>query len=251
MSKTWSKIYNNKSFFRNTYSHKIILLSKKLNWTNHKLSFELFKIMNPISNNAPLKKSFKDYLNYIKMNIKINKKSTILDYGSGNGFYLNYLSKSEKIKKLYSKDVNYYFIKLQKKIIKNCKFEIINPTKSKINEKNNSIDWIICNAVLHCLPNKNYTKKLILEMIRVAKKGIFISDIFNFKFKKKFTYAQMKRQNLNLSEYKKKYKKTPHLYFKKKDFDYLKKFGFKIKFLNMPKTFYDSQFGRFSLKILK
>ena len=69
MSKSWSKIYNNKSFFRNVDSFKILKTSKIKDWSYYKLSFELFKIMNPIANKVSLKKSFSDYMNFILKNI--------------------------------------------------------------------------------------------------------------------------------------------------------------------------------------
>ena len=46
-----------------------------------------------------------------------------------------------------------------------------------------------------------------------------------------------------------KYKKTPHLYFKKSFFKFLKKNNLNYKILKMPKSFYDSQFGRFAVLI--
>lgn len=73
MSKSWSKIYNNKSFFRNVDSFKILKTSKIKDWSYYKLSFELFKIMNPIANKVSLRKSFSDYMNFILKNI--NEKS--------------------------------------------------------------------------------------------------------------------------------------------------------------------------------
>ena len=93
MSKNWSKIYNNKNFFRNTESLKVLKNSKIKRWSYGKLSFELFKIMNPIPNKASLKKSFTDYINFIQKNINEKKNFSILDYGSGNGFTLFYLHK--------------------------------------------------------------------------------------------------------------------------------------------------------------
>jgi SAM-dependent methyltransferase len=249
MSKSWSKIYNNKNFFRNTDSFKVLNLSKKYNWNYQRLAFELFKIMNPQANNVSLKKSFRNYINFIIRNIKRKNRISILDYGSGNGFTLYYLYKKNFLNKIYSKDVNYHFIRLQKKLIKLFNYEILKPEKNFINEKTKSIDWVISNAVLHCLPNKKNVKNLILEMTRIAKKGVLISDVFNEDFKKEFISQQMKRQNLTKKEYLAKYKKTPHLYFKKSFFKFLKKNKLNYKILKMPKSFYDSQFGRFAVLI--
>ncbi len=249
MSKNWSKIYNNKSFFRNTESFKVLKNSKIKKWSHRKLSFELFKIMNPVPNKVSLKRSFMDYINFIKKNIMINKNFSILDYGSGNGSTLVYFHKKNLQNKIYSKDVNKYFINLQKKMIKNLNSEVLKPEKNFINEKTKSIDWVISNAVLHCLPNKKNARSLILEMIRIARKGVFISDIFDVRYKDKFIKEQMKRQKLSKKEYILKYKKTPHLYFKKDFFFFLKKMKFKYRFLKMPKSFYDSQFGRFAILI--
>ena len=250
MSKAWSKIYNNKNFFRNVDSMNVLKKNKKKNKISYeKISFELFKIMNPVSNNVSLKKSFKDYINFYIKNFNEKNKFSILDYGSGNGFTLFYLYKKNLLSKIYSKDVNKYFIQIQKKLIKQLNYEILKPGKNRINEKTKSIDWVISNAVLHCLPSKINAKKLIIEMIRIAKKGVLISDIFNEKYKNKFIKHQMERQNLTKKEYLKKYRNTPHLYFKKSFFSFLKKGNIKFKFIKMPKSFYDSQFGRYAILI--
>ena len=249
MSKEWSKIYNNKKFFRNVDSLKILIKAKSQKWTYQKIAFELFKIMNPVSNKVSLKISFNDYLNFLIRNIKPKKNFSILDYGSGNGFTIFYLYKKKKFSKIYSKDVNKHFISLQKKLIKPLNFEILTPGKNKIKEKTKSIDWVISNAVLHCLPSKKNAKNLILEMIRIAKKGVLISDVFNAKYKEKFINHQINRQKLTKKEYLKKYKKTPHLYFNKDFFSFLKKKNIKFKYLKMPESFYDSQFGRYAILI--
>tara|TARA_X000000950_G_scaffold285220_1_gene390539 strand:- start:757 stop:1512 length:756 start_codon:yes stop_codon:yes gene_type:complete len=249
MSKEWSKIYNNKKFFRNVDSFKILNKAQNQKWTYQKIAFELFKIMNPVSNKVNLKKSFKIYINFLTKNIKTKKNFSILDYGSGNGFTIFYLYKKKIFNKIFSKDVNQHFINLQKRLIKPLNYEVLIPGKNTIKEKTKSIDWVISNAVLHCLPNKKNAKNLILEMIRIAKKGVLISDIFNTKYKEKFINHQMKRQKLTKKEYLKKYKKTPHLYFNKNFFSFLRKKNIKFKYLKMPKSFYDSQFGRYAILI--
>ena len=249
MSKEWSKIYNNKKFFRNVDSFKVLKKAESQKWTYKKIAFELFKIMNPVSNNVNLNTSFKDYINFLIRHIKTKKNFSILDYGSGNGFTIFYLYKKKIFNKIYSKDVNQHFINLQKKIIKPLNYEILTPGKNIIKEKTKSIDWVISNAVLHCLPSKKNAKNLILEMVRIAKKGVLISDIFNAQYKEKFIDHQMKRQKLTKKEYLKKYKNTPHLYFNKDFFLFLKKKNIKFKYLNMPKSFYDSQFGRYAILI--
>ena len=73
MSKEWSKIYNNKKFFRNVDSLKILNKAESQKWTYQKTAFELFKIMNPVSNKVNLKTSFKDYNNFLMRHIKKKK----------------------------------------------------------------------------------------------------------------------------------------------------------------------------------
>ena len=234
MSKAWSKIYNNKKFFRNVDSLKILNKAKNEKWSYQKLAFELFKIMNPISNKVNLRTSFKDYMSLLIRNINTKKNFSILDYGSGNGFTIFYLYKKKMFNKIYSKDVNQHFINLQKKLIKPLNYEILTPGKNKIKEKTKSIDWVISNAVLHCLPSKKNARNLILEMVRIAKKGVLISDIFNEKYKEKFINHQMNRQKLTKKEYLKKYKNTPHLYFNKDFFLFLKKRILNLNILKCP-----------------
>lgn len=250
MSHQWSKVYNQKNFHRNIDSSKVIILGKKKSLNYKKISYKLFKVMNPQSNSSSLYRSFLDFMKFIEKNIEIKSKDILFDYGSGNGATLLYLVKKYKIKNYISVDVNKYFVKLQKKILIAKNIKKIEPGKT-INLKPNSIDWTISNAVLHCLDNKEQVKKLINQFINISKKGLFISDIFNPKYKIKFINYQRNRQNLSLKAYKKKYKDTPHLYFNKKFWNFLKK-NKKIKkynFVNMPKSFYDSQFGRYAVLI--
>ena len=82
MSKSWSKIYNNKNFFRNIDSFQALKNSKIKNWSYRKLSFELFKIMNPLANKVSLKKSFSDYLNFIFNNINFIVLPILGDWNS-------------------------------------------------------------------------------------------------------------------------------------------------------------------------
>ena len=143
MSKEWSKIYNNKKFFRNVDSFKILNKAQNQKWTYQKIAFELFKIMNPVSNKVNLKKSFKIYINFLTKNIKTKKNFSILDYGSGNGFTIFYLYKKKIFNKIFSKDVNQHFINLQKRLIKPLNYEVLIPGKNTIKEKTKSIDWVI------------------------------------------------------------------------------------------------------------
>ena len=95
MSKEWSKIYNNKKFFRNVDSLKILDKAGSEKWTYQKIAFELFKIMNPVSNEVNLKTSFQDYINFLIRHTKTKKNFSVLDYGSGNGFTIFYLYKKK------------------------------------------------------------------------------------------------------------------------------------------------------------
>ena len=135
------------------------------------------------------------------------------------------LQKYKICNRFLSKDVSKIFITNQK-IIKNCKFEVVKPNKWKINEKTNSVDWVISNAVFHCFKNRKFMKKIIFEMIRVSKRGLLITNILDYEKKKEFIKYKLFNEKITL-EFKKNISLL-HIYFIQKSSLIFKKININI-----------------------
>jgi hypothetical protein len=77
----WSKLFNDKSFKYNVLSNNLKNIT----------SYNLAKIIYP----DLTRKNFYKIINFIIKNIKIKKKDTLLDFGSGNGAFLNFFKNRE------------------------------------------------------------------------------------------------------------------------------------------------------------
>jgi len=241
---SWARLYNYKNYFRVKELNKVIKEKNK-----RELGLNLFRMMSPLSKKAS-RHVIETFMRFFKKNLTLTENSSILDYGSGTGWIIFNLKKYKICNRFISKDVSRIFITNQKKIINNCKFEVVKSNKWKINEKTSSVDWVISNAVFHCFKNKQFTKKIIFEMIRVSKQGVLITNILDYEKKKEFIKYKLINEKLKFLEFKKKYKFTPHLFHSKKFFNFLKKNKYKFSILKMPNNKQYSKF-HFALKILK
>lgn len=250
MIKNWTDLYNRKSYFRIIKTQSIVVnhLKKKLIYSN--VAKDLFYLMNPFKNKKISNYCLNNYFKFLYKHLNIKKNEEILDFGSGNGWLLSNLRSKFSENKFYSLDVSKPFINSQKKILRNCNFQIINPNNTKIYLGDKSVCWTISNAVFHCLPNRTHAKKIIFEMLRISKKGILITNISDEKFKKNFFNRKLKTEKISKKEFKKKYQHTKHLFFEKKYFKFLNKKKVNFKILKMPKnSTFDSNF-KFALKII-
>jgi ubiquinone/menaquinone biosynthesis C-methylase UbiE len=190
--------------------------------------------------------AFEQLVKFFAKLLNIKKRSSLLDYGSGNGAFMLALISQYSLKKNISIEINKFFIKFQKKIIKNTKFYIGYNEKVLKKIKSNSVDNVICCSVFQYFPSEKTAQNILLELVRVAKNNILLYDIKNQKCKNSYKNAVRLRQNLSLSDFEKKYKNTPVRFYSKKFFlknSNLKKISKSIKIINMPKTTLDSKFG--------
>lgn len=226
----WKDIFNKPEFEWNSKLRKI---------KNDKDFIALTKHIYPKLNNAEVK-------SYYKLILQNNNYTTLYDYGSGNGalFYL-----VNKKTNLLSWEVNREFVKFQKKIFKN-RIKIFDINNQKYHKK---IDLSVVNSVFQYFQNKKFVFETILNLIKNSNE-VFIGDIKNIKYKKKFQIEQMKRQNLDLKQYKKKYKNLNPTYFSRNEIlSFLEKNKNLISsytIFNMPNYYPDAKFGSFGLRIL-
>jgi len=237
MKKTnaWFKIFSKKN---NPYLIPSYNVKKGSNNSNYqKYSYKLSRVI--FKSN---KTFFKDYINLIIKKLdfdkKVKKKSdtSIAEYGSGNGFILYYLQNKLKLGNLHSYEIVKSYLDFQKKIIRNGKFNLIRPNNTSINLNNDAVNFFIISSVLQYITSLTQTKKILTELVRVSRNGILILDIYNSKTKKQYLSKKIKDLKMSLSEFHKKYKNTPYLYYDKKFFNFLYK-NKKVKkliYFNMP-----------------
>ena len=249
MNKIWHKIFNKKNFFYNVDSNL-----KLNNSTNYKkLSYLFLKIVHPELN----KNKFRNILKFLSKNLLINKKESILDFGSGNGALLLYLKKKYSLRKNFSFEISKPLLTLQKKFIKDTKFIKTHHLETNIYKQfsNISVDNAISISVFQYFYNQKYFLDTLEFLIKVTKKRILIYDIKDFNKKKKYKETVRKRQNLSRVGFFRKYKNTPIRFYSKK---YIKKtlnslknkHKFSYKFLSLPKGATDYKFG-YCLLIIK
>ena len=109
--------------------------------------------------------------------------STVLDVGSGDGFMLSVIKASgfPTFDRFIMLDISLQMLKIAKKRHQEALF--VNASSSRLPFKNNSIDLITVNSVLHHLPDPT---EFFIEARRVLKKGgvIFINHEPNIRFSK-------------------------------------------------------------------
>lgn len=114
--------------------------------------------------NRLIKACFLPKIDEILKEVIIKKNTSLLDVGSGNGFFSYY----------FDKICNTTAIDYSKKMIE------MNPIKKKevmdannLKFKSSSFDIVFCNALLHHVNDMN---KVVKEMIRVSKKYVIILE---------------------------------------------------------------------------
>ena len=191
---SWEKIFKKKNFDWNKKSKELLLHDEIT-------PYQLFKVIFNIKY-----KNFLIFSKYLKNTLKIKDQSSVMDFGSGNGSLLLILINNFKLSKIYSYEINKFFINFQKRIIsKKIHYKLTNNESFKIPLKNSCVDVVYSNSVLQYLPNKIYTKNLILELIRISKERVVIMDIHNVHYINEFKKYQKKKYKLTDEEYKNKY----------------------------------------------
>jgi len=243
---TWGSLFNKKDFHYTKATKD--LLFKKFNIS----SFVLAKIIYPKLTH----RKFLSIKNFVSKNILIYPLNSILDYGSGNGAFIK-LFLDKKIFKIFSFEIAKDLIKLQKKIFenkKNINYVLTNNRNVKFFKKikSKSIDTIFCSSVFQYFSSNLYSRKILSEFLRVAKSTVFIYDVKNKIYKKRYLLQLRQRQKLSNKEFLKKYKYTPIRFYNKSFFTvFLKKKipSARVYFLKLPPGATDQKFG-YCVKII-
>ena len=237
----WYKIFNNKNF---SYTKN----SKELKKSNYPLySYNLAKIIYPELSFI----KFRNIIKFMEKILRIKKKGSILDFGSGNGAFLNYFTKKYNLRDNYSFELSLPLVEFQKKIIDRTSFYQTHQSNHKALDKINNnkiVDHSISNSVFQYFCSNLYCFKVLDFLIKVTKKNILIYDIKDFNKKSIYKERVRIRQNLSKTEFKNKYKNTPIRFYPKNFFvrilgNLKKKYNFKYKFISLPSSATDSEFG--------
>ncbi len=159
-------------------------------------------------------KNWKRYIRAIFKNIKIKKNAEILEYGCGAGSFLSFWY--GKNYKLSGVDYSKSLITKGKKYFPKINFRV--GESLELQNFQSNFDLIISHSVFHYFRNYTYAKNLISNMLSKLKTTgiICILDVPDKDMEKSFKFKLKKE--LGNYEYKKKYKKTNHLFYKKSFF---------------------------------
>ena len=111
------------------------------------------------------------------------KNSKILDVGCGFGDFLTFLNTKKRKIEYTGIDINPIFIKIAKSIHPNSSFQKRDIEIAKFNKK---FDWSFAIGTTNMKGNYKYVENLMIEMLRISKKGIamdFMSSYVDFKQK--------------------------------------------------------------------
>lgn len=140
---------------------------------------------------------------------------------------------------MWGGDYSRVLIELAKMIMP--KGDFLNVEACEIEEKK-IYDVIVSHSVFHYFPDLEYAKKVIVKMIKKARKKIGIFDI-NDKAKEEF-YHEERMKKLGRDEYFVKYKGLEHLFYEKKWFkDIANEFNLKVYIFDQNfETYINSKF---------
>ncbi len=188
----WKRVWNNRKL---EFSKHISILAKLMVLNGHFHSVNTIKINN-----------WKKYGKKISLKLGVKKNESIFEFGCGGGALL-YLFKS-KTKKLSGCDFSSQLIDISKKIAPWIK---IYHSDSETFKSKRNYDYVISNSMLEYVKSEKL-EKILNKMICLFNKSLFIGEILDKKYEKRF----LKRFNKPKNYYNFIDKKYLKLFCKKK-----------------------------------
>jgi len=190
------------------------------------------------------KKNWFRYIKSLFQDIKLSKNSEILEYGCGAGAVLSFWY--GKRYKLNGIDYSKTLITKGKKYFPKINFRV--GEISAISSFDNKFDLIFTHSVFQYFENYEYAKNLILKMLtKLNKKGyICILDVPNKDKERKF--VKKRKIALGIKEFKKKYEKNKHFFYKKSFFkDFAKKNNLSVRIFDHFSEFNENSKFRYNV----
>lgn len=240
MKNKWAKLFGNKKF-----KYYLNTINLKKNNNNFLHTFNKAKIIYPELN----KTKFSKILKFIEKNIKLKKKSSLLDFGSGNGCFINYFIIKFNLQNNMSFEVSNSLLNLQKREVKFTRFFKTDDKEFNFNNpKKFKVTTSICLSCFQYFQSYFYAKKVLHFLLDITENTVFIYDIKDYGKKSEYRNNVRLRQKLTKSDFLKKYQSYPLRYYKKKFFVEIlskKKYKnkFKYKFVNLPSSSTDNKYG--------
>lgn len=230
---SWKKIWENKG-------KKV--RSKKLE--------DLLSLNGHISPSSNINvKTWREYINYFIKKYKINSNHTVLEVGCGAGAFLL---------PFYEKKINCVGIDYSNTLLKHCKYimpksifyqtSAIDLTKCK----RFNYDFIFANSIFQYFKNFTYAKKVIKQIINLSNNRTIII-LLDIPDRNKYNdWKKTVVNNIGKKDFKKKYSKLKHQFYKKNMF---RKISFlkdhKIKIFNQNLIKKENSKFRFNILIYK
>lgn len=194
------------------------------------------------------KKTWFRYISNKVVHLKLNKNSSILEYGCGAGAFLSFFYKKKF--NLYGIDYSENLIQKAKKIYPRITFKV--GDFKQLRHFKTEFDTIFSNSVFQYFNDLKYANLVILKMLSNLKpKGqVMILDIPDKDKEKKFKKYLIR--TLGKKNYLKKYIKTNHLFYRKNFFIKIaKKNKLKIKIFDQNVKTYNNSRYRFNVLFKK
>ena len=227
----WQQIWEKKG--QNLKSSKIDNL---INANGHDTKFGRFS-----------KENWNKYIKSIFKGVRIKKNSNILEYGCGAGAFLSFWYK----KKYYLNGIDYSksLIAKGKKYFPKINFRV--GEISALESFHHKFDLIISHSVFQYFRNYKYANKLILKMLTKLKPNGYICILDIPDKDKEKLYKENLKKEFSFEEFKKKYKKNKHIFYRKSFFrDLANKNNLKLKIFKHNSDYNKNSKYRYNL-ILK
>jgi len=184
---------------------------------------------------------WKLYTESLLLYLDIAKKDTIFDVGCGSGAFLfNHFINNHKVGGI---DYSEALIGLAKIIFKNSDFSVDEAIKL---DTKNKYDFVLSHSVFQYFNDLDYSKRVVLKMLKKANKKVGIFDI-NDK-SKEISYHKIRMGSMTQGDYLKKYQGLDHMFYEKSWFKKIaKEYDIKIKIFDQTFKRYSNSQLRFNV----
>jgi trans-aconitate methyltransferase len=219
-------------------------------WNNRKLTQESSALRTLIKMNgfdggagAISENSWRKYVNNIYKIATIQHGDTIFEIGCGCGAFLYCFHELGHV--VSGIDYSQSLIEASQKFIPNMTFKVLEASEIDTNDK---YDIILSNSVFQYFPNLEYSKRVLLKMIKKSKRIVLILDVPDFL--RRVESENLRKVFISKKEYEEKYMYLNHAYYPKDWFiEVLKESECKLEFFEQNIINYGNSNFRYNVLI--